>query len=141
MLHGTEATGKSAITEALLQRLAQKYDDAFRYAIVNSIECITERHFLERTIARVADALQREDKNSRCDDAAQLVYQLGRMLQPAQHPDGFRFVLVFDAIDRQRDAQPTLIPALARLSEIVSPSLHPSLSRSLDANLMILLDH
>ncbi|KJZ78854.1 hypothetical protein HIM_01627 [Hirsutella minnesotensis 3608] len=30
-----------------------------------------------------------------------------------------RFVLVLDAIDRQRDAPPTLLPALARLSEII----------------------
>jgi hypothetical protein len=31
-----------------------------------------------------------------------------------------RFVLVFDGIDQQRDAPPTLLPALARLGEIVS---------------------
>jgi len=31
-----------------------------------------------------------------------------------------KFVLVFDGIDKQRDAPHTLIPALARLSEIVS---------------------
>jgi len=31
-----------------------------------------------------------------------------------------KLVLVFDGIDKQRDAPPTLIPALARLSEIVS---------------------
>lgn len=41
------------------------------------------------------------------------------MLKHTPRPDLFRFVLVFDAIDRQREAAPTLLPALARLSEIV----------------------
>ncbi len=31
-----------------------------------------------------------------------------------------RLVLVFDGIDRQKDAPPTLLPALARLGEVVS---------------------
>jgi len=42
------------------------------------------------------------------------------MLKYAQWPDGWRFVLVFDSIDRQRDTSPLLLPALARLSEVVS---------------------
>jgi len=42
------------------------------------------------------------------------------MLKYPSRPDGFRFVLVFDGIDRQREAPGTLLPGLARLSEIVS---------------------
>ncbi|EFY85902.1 origin recognition complex subunit Orc5 [Metarhizium acridum CQMa 102] len=38
--------------------------------------------------------------------------------EPARDPT-WRFVLVLDEVDRQRDAPPTLIPALARLSEII----------------------
>nr|XP_036584171.1 origin recognition complex subunit orc5 [Colletotrichum truncatum]KAF6793560.1 origin recognition complex subunit orc5 [Colletotrichum truncatum] len=41
------------------------------------------------------------------------------MLKYTQRPEGWRLVLVFDSIDRQRDAPPTLLPALARLSEII----------------------
>ena len=41
------------------------------------------------------------------------------MLKYTPRPNGLRFVLVFDGIDRQRDAPHTLLPALARLSEIV----------------------
>jgi len=36
-----------------------------------------------------------------------------------------KFVLVFDGIDKQRDAPHTLIPALARLSEIASALAQP----------------
>lgn len=43
------------------------------------------------------------------------------MLKQAVLPESRQFVLVFDAIDRQKDAPPTLLPALARLSEMVSP--------------------
>jgi origin recognition complex subunit 5 len=55
---------------------------------------------------------------------SQLTVELSKMLlhppQQDQRHEHSRFVLVFDAIDRQREAPPTLLPALARLSEIVS---------------------
>ncbi|KAM0328472.1 hypothetical protein ACHAQA_004879 [Verticillium albo-atrum] len=44
------------------------------------------------------------------------------MLKEAPRPRGERFVLVFDSIDRQREAPATLLPALARLPELI-PSL------------------
>ncbi|KAH8897850.1 hypothetical protein GQ53DRAFT_712331 [Thozetella sp. PMI_491] len=118
VLHGTEATGKSAIAEALLRRLTEAHEH-FDYTIISSVECITERHFFERTLARVADTLGWESKATRCDDTTQLALELAKMLKFAERPDSFRFVLVLDGIDRQREAQPTLLPALARLSEII----------------------
>lgn len=45
------------------------------------------------------------------------------MLKQVIQPESRHFVLVFDAIDRQKEAPPTLLPALARLSEIVSLAL------------------
>ena len=42
------------------------------------------------------------------------------MLRYHPRPDGFRFVLVLDGVDAQREALPSLLPALARLHEIVS---------------------
>ncbi|KAB5585764.1 origin recognition complex subunit 5 C-terminus-domain-containing protein [Coniochaeta sp. 2T2.1] len=128
VVHGTEATGKSAVAEAVLEKLASLEDDTeqpspLRYAVVNSIECITGRHLLERTVSKVVDALEWESRPSRCENLSQLTVELSKMLlYPPQHlqrPKDFRFVLVFDAIDRQREAPPTLLPALARLSEII----------------------
>lgn len=62
----------------------------------------------------------------RCESLAQFVVELGRLLND-QVPRATsnvkrRFVLVFDGIDKQREPPPTLLPALARLGELVSGS-------------------
>ncbi|KAK1772694.1 putative origin recognition complex subunit orc5 protein [Phialemonium atrogriseum] len=126
VIHGTESTGKSAIIESLLEKLAEVTESSqtgkLKYAIVNSIECITGRHLFERTIGKVADALDWDNRPTRCENMSRLTVELSKMLLSPDQPDGLRFVLVLDAIDRQREAPPTLLPALARLSEII-PSL------------------
>lgn len=47
--------------------------------------------------------------------------ELGRLLESWTESEEAhkKLVLVFDGIDRQKDAPPTLLPALARLGEIV----------------------
>ncbi|KAL2116944.1 hypothetical protein VTJ04DRAFT_9112 [Mycothermus thermophilus] len=124
VVYGTEATGKSAITSALLARLAEHHVDdhdgpSLLYAIVSSPECITARHLYETIVAKVAAALDWPDAPSRCESISQLNVELCKMLKYPSRPPGFRFVLVLDAIDRQREAPHTLLPALARLSEII----------------------
>lgn len=52
---------------------------------------------------------------ARTENLNSLVVNLQRMLE--EHQD--KFVLVFDGIDGQREAPPTLIPALARFGEMV----------------------
>ncbi|KAF3070828.1 Origin recognition complex subunit 5 [Daldinia childiae] len=129
IIHGTEATGKSAVTSHLLEALSSASsrdddDDAplFNHAIVKSVECVTARHLYERVVGAVGDALQWEGRATvgRCETVAALTVELTKMLkydQPQERDS--RFVLVFDGIDRQREAPPTLLPALARLSEII----------------------
>ncbi|KAI2464293.1 origin recognition complex subunit 5 C-terminus-domain-containing protein [Annulohypoxylon bovei var. microspora] len=125
IVHGTEATGKSAVTARLLEALSSSSTDAdnalLNYAIVKSAECVTARHLFERTVGSVADALQWEGETvGRCETLAALTVELTKMLKYDQRYDtNWRFVLVFDGIDRQRDAPPTLLPALARLSELI----------------------
>ncbi|KAH7311740.1 Mus7/MMS22 family-domain-containing protein [Stachybotrys elegans] len=125
VLHGTEATGKSSIAEALLQRLGRHLAEepqaggGLQYAIVNSAQCITARHLFERTAGAVADALQWDEAPRRCETVAQLTVELTKMLKYPTRDPRWRFVLVLDAIDKQRDAPATLLPALARLSEII----------------------
>lgn len=126
VLYGTEATGKTAITSALLENLESAEDgDRFKHALVNSVECITARHLFERTVGKVANALEWQTPPGRCENLSQLTYALSKMLKFAPRPDDWRFVLVFDAIDQQREAPSTLLPALARLSEIVCHILIP----------------
>ncbi|KAK3946288.1 putative origin recognition complex subunit orc5 protein [Diplogelasinospora grovesii] len=124
VLYGTEATGKTAITTALLHKLSQQTtspedDGSLRYAVVNSTECITARHLFESAVGKSADALQWPGAPSRCESLSQLTVELSKMLKYPPRPDRFRFVLVFDGIDRQRETPPTLLPALARLPELI----------------------
>ncbi len=80
---------------------------------------------LEQTVGAVAKALQFKGNIGRCENIAQLVVEVGRLLEDwamskEDEAGRQRFVLVFDSIDHQRDAPPTLLPALARFGEIVS---------------------
>lgn len=90
------------------------------------MQCITGRHLFESIVGQVADALQWEEIPRRCETLAQLTVEMVKMIQYPKRDARWRFVLVLDAIDRQRDAPPTLLPALARLSEIVSYRQLPS---------------
>ncbi|KAJ9149906.1 Origin recognition complex subunit 5 [Pleurostoma richardsiae] len=124
VVHGTEATGKSAVVSALLECLATGTDSNHRpsYAIIDSVECVTGRHLFEKTLAKVVQEVQWESTPSRCENVSQLAFELSKILKYTAPRDDRRFVLVFDGIDRQREAPLTLLPALARLSEII-PSL------------------
>ncbi|KAJ9666134.1 hypothetical protein H2201_003812 [Coniosporium apollinis] len=113
--HGLEATGKSSIIKSFLK------SSNIPHAIIDSRECITGRHLLERT-ASCVDAYQNFGDGeantplySRTENISALAVHLQRLLEGAG-----RFVLVFDGIDRQREAPPTLLPALARFGEIIS---------------------
>ncbi|KAI0202546.1 origin recognition complex subunit Orc5 [Astrocystis sublimbata] len=126
VVHGTEATGKSAIISELLQALRASSPDDLNYALVKSAECVTARHLFERTVGLVGDALQNGMTPGRCETLAALAAELTKLLKYTAEPESesesdiqSRFVLVFDGIDRQRDAPATLLPALARLSEII----------------------
>jgi origin recognition complex subunit 5 len=125
VVHGTEATGKSAIIGELLQTLRNNSLSEFNYAIAKSAECVTARHLFERAVGQVQDALHNGATPGRCETLAALAAELTKMLKYNERDPESRFVLVFDGIDRQRDAPPTLLPGLARLSEIVR-SVHDS---------------
>ncbi|RFU24767.1 hypothetical protein B7463_g11566, partial [Scytalidium lignicola] len=139
VIYGLEATGKSSITKALLEALssprsngingdsAGELTDIISYAIVNSKECITGRHLLEQALGAVATALQWRGNVGRAESVSQLMAEIGRLLESTEALDKQiearrRLVLVYDGIDRQRDAPPTLLPALARMGEII-PSI------------------
>ncbi|RYC60688.1 hypothetical protein CHU98_g5517 [Xylaria longipes] len=119
VVHGTEATGKSAIISELLQTLRNDSPSGLNYVVVKSAECVTARHLFERTVGLVGDTLQNGSTSARCETLAALTAELTKLLQYVERDTQPRFVLVFDGIDRQRDAPPTLLPALARLSEII----------------------
>lgn len=115
LVHGLEATGKSLLVRKVLAALE------LPHALVPSLECITTRHLLERALAACKDVLSQNGGdeandllNGSCETVSVLAVQLKYLLAGKE-----KFVLVFDGIDRQREAPPTLLPALARLGEIV----------------------
>ena len=122
VLFGSKATGKSAVTESLLEKLSDSNseDSLLHYAIVKSARCITGRHLFETTVDAVSQALNREDAARRCENLTQLAVELTKMLKEHPRPQGSRFALVFDGIDNQREAPQSLLPALSRLCETVS---------------------
>ncbi|KAF2197190.1 hypothetical protein GQ43DRAFT_425071 [Delitschia confertaspora ATCC 74209] len=115
-VYGLEATGKTSIVRGVLRA------NSIQHCIVNSRECITGRHLLERTVASCLDALDQYDDAeidrkpyARCENISALVVHLQRMMEERTE----KFVLVFDGIDRQREAPPTLLPSLARFGEMI----------------------
>lgn len=57
----------------------------------------------------------------RCEHVSALAVLLGALLDGGPKDQGEdRFVLVLDGVDRQREASGTLLPALARLGNMVS---------------------
>ncbi|GME56536.1 Major facilitator superfamily [Neofusicoccum parvum] len=116
VVHGLDATGKSSIVRGVLETRK------IPHAIVQSRECITGRHLLERTLAACLDAVEEADSDTpldrspfaRCENISALFVHLQRLLQDVKP-----FVLVFDGVDKQREAPATLLPAIARLGEFV----------------------
>ncbi|KAF2269042.1 hypothetical protein CC78DRAFT_558143 [Lojkania enalia] len=113
--HGLTATGKTSIIRSYLAL------SGIPYAIINSRECITGRHLLERTVSSCLDALDEDEGGpidrrpyARTENINALLVHLQRMLEGSG-----KFVLVFDGIDKQREIPPTLLPALARFGELI----------------------
>jgi len=95
------------------------------HAVVRSSECITGRHLLTKILWNTLDALGQKDEwekfgKGRCEHISTLAVLLDECLAARTPEKRGKFVLVLDEIDRQREASPTLLSALARLGDIVS---------------------
>ena len=114
ILCGQEATGKTLTITNVLSALGSPY------AIIKSRECITGRHLMERTVLSCKAAVEEAGYgpfpsiDGRCENLSVLTVLLQQLLTLCR-----KFVIVFDGIDRQREASSTLLQALARLGEIV----------------------
>ncbi|KAJ5571168.1 hypothetical protein N7535_004828 [Penicillium sp. DV-2018c] len=121
VVHGISATCKSTILRAVLATLAVPH------AIIPCSECITGRHLLTKILWKTLEALGQKEEweksgKGRCDHVSGLSVLLEECLATRTAQNAGNFVLVLDEIDRQREAPPTLLSALARLGDII-PSL------------------
>lgn len=107
VVHGAEATGKSVVLQDVLRGSA--------HAIVKCENTITTRHLLESTIVACSKS---QSGQAKCENISAFVNNLDSQLQSTE-----KFVLVFDAIDGQQEALPTLLPALARAGKAVSQAV------------------
>ncbi|KAF2207785.1 hypothetical protein CERZMDRAFT_102050 [Cercospora zeae-maydis SCOH1-5] len=115
VVYGPKATGKSAIVKSFLET------SKLRHAFVRCRECVTGRHLLERIVSAVHEGSVQHEVNGdaeshsgRCENISALAVHLEKLVGKQE-----KFVLVLDGIDQQRDAPPTLLPALGRLGEVV----------------------
>ncbi|KAJ5676113.1 Origin recognition complex subunit 5 [Penicillium macrosclerotiorum] len=121
VVHGVSSTCKTTIIRSVLSTLEVPH------AIVRSSECITGRHLLTKILWNTLEAVGRKDEwekfgKGRCEHVCTLAVLLDECLAARAPENKGKFVLVLDEIDRQREAPPTLLSALARLGEII-PSL------------------
>ncbi|KAL4967996.1 uncharacterized protein BDV14DRAFT_188116 [Aspergillus stella-maris] len=121
VVHGISATCKSTIVTNVLALLEVPH------AIVRSPECITGRHLLTKILWAVLNSLGRKEEwekfgKGRCEHVSSLAVLLGECLSSNPGKPVDKFVLVLDGIDKQREAPPTLLSALAKLGEVI-PSL------------------
>ncbi|KAF2746718.1 hypothetical protein M011DRAFT_477944 [Sporormia fimetaria CBS 119925] len=115
VVHGLPCTGKSSVVTFHLDL------SRITHAVISSRECITGRHLLERTVSACLDSLEAAGDEidrrpyARTENLSTLAVNLQKILE--ERAD--KFVLVFDGIDGQREAPPTLLPALARFGEMI----------------------
>jgi origin recognition complex subunit 5 len=92
------------------------------HAVVKSRECLSLRHLLSKiytacvaTLYTEGDERAEELYHSRTDSVNALYVNLQKLLQ-GRHE---KLVLVLDGIDKQKGVNPTTLPALARLGDLV----------------------
>ncbi|KAL2041811.1 hypothetical protein N7G274_005595 [Stereocaulon virgatum] len=132
LVHGVEATGKSELVKAVVKVIGTGF------TIVRSQECITQRHLLERAVANTKEALTWQVDEAhvgavqeRCESISAFVVVLQRLLAGKQ-----KFIMIFDGIDNQRNAAPTLLPAIVRLGEVLPNLTTILVVRSLQPHLL-----
>ena len=89
------------------------------HVTIDCRECLSQRHLLTKIFARCVRALGKEDQEDRYDrlDSINAIgSNLRRLLQHRKE----KLVVILVAADQQRGATPTLLPALARLGDLVS---------------------
>ncbi|THY69330.1 hypothetical protein D6C94_09631 [Aureobasidium pullulans] len=115
VVHGPESTAKTGLLKSYLEL------SGLKHALIPCSECITGRHFLERTLAACVNAIEQAVNisldgviPSRCESLSTLTSSFERLFEGID-----KFVLVLDGIDEQREAPPTLLPTLARLGQLI----------------------
>lgn len=109
---GPETSNKYETIKYVLDR------ENIEHVTINCRECLSQRHLLTKIFAKFVTYLGKEDMLDKCDrldNINALASNLRKLLSGREPP----LVLVLHSADHQRGATPTLLPALARLGELV----------------------
>jgi hypothetical protein len=116
VVYGLQDTGKLHTVSSVLSARG------FPHAIVKSQECLSLRHLLSKIHTACIGAVYEEGEEAaddayerRTDSVNALSVNLQRLLRGRDR----KLVLVLDGIDKQRGLNAIILPALARLSDIV----------------------
>jgi uncharacterized protein (UPF0261 family) len=86
--------------------------------LIDCRECLSQRHLLSKIFSRCVQVLEKEDEIDgldRLDSINALASSLKRLLHSRQE----KLLIVVNGADHQRGATVTLLPALARLPDLV----------------------
>ena len=114
-MYGLEQTHKLEVVTALLEARE------LRHAVVRCQESLSQRHLLSKIFAACLTALELEADAEQCD-RLDSINALTVNLEKVFRTQDRKIVLVLDELDEQRGAAATLLPALARLGDLVSVS-------------------
>lgn len=134
VVYGVKSTGKSLTVKSVLESC-----NITRHAIIQSADWVDSRELLEAVISAVVSMSKKEEKEEeeveeveeednnkkehideiRCESISAFVVQLQLLLEGKG-----KTILVFDGIDRQQEPWLSLLPAIARLGEVVSLVLY-----------------
>jgi origin recognition complex subunit 5 len=89
-----------------------------RYAAIQCQECLSQRHLLSKIFSACLTTLAVEEDDEQYD-RIDTVNALAVGLEKLFRRHAQKLVLVLDEIDEQRGAVATLLPALARLGDLV----------------------
>ncbi|CAD6505797.1 BgTH12-01284 [Blumeria graminis f. sp. triticale] len=132
VLHGLEATGKKSVAKLVLDHLSKDNHNvtkndrgnsecSLRYIFLNIVEYIGSRHLFEQTIGLIAKTLDSERVPGLVGNISEFAVEIQLLIEEwnSGTTGRKRLVLVFDGIDKMRDPLPTLIPAIARMAEMI----------------------
>lgn len=88
--------------------------------VVRGKDCLSQRHLLSKIFATCVHVLGQQsqiEQYNKVDSLNALLGNLRTLFERAGH--GERLVLILEDIDKQKQAGPTLLPALARLGDQV----------------------
>ncbi|KAL6243524.1 hypothetical protein RBB50_009517 [Rhinocladiella similis] len=113
VVNGLENTSK---TEVILNVLEEAN---VRHALIRSRECLTQRHLLSKIFASCISGFEQESHLEQYDRVDSINALLGNLRRLSERDVQRKLVVVIEAIDKLKQAGPTLLPALARLGDQV----------------------